>query len=155
MGRGGRLLYRVFRWFYWTVLLSLVPVLGIILLQYIPIGHWDGLKPIIGSGQLLATCVALLAGGLKELSAMDRNTRPKRRDFLSFSIFMSALLIVFVYGSLLTRIMVSKAPLAPVTQVTVTDFSVAIFIVCLSVAACAVAVSHPRARAQSKAKGRP
>ena len=141
--------YRVSRWFLWTFIMSLIPVLGALLVQSVPLGSWNGLSPIIGSGQLLTTCIALLIGGLKELSDMKHDIRHRSRDFLNSSAILFAILIALVYGGLVAIIFTTKAALAPDTQQLVTVFSLIAFGLCFMIAASAVAVSSPIPEAKS------
>lgn len=140
----GSACYRLFRWCLWTAAISLLPFLGVAAVQSLSFEEWNGFQPIIGSGQLFPTCIALLIGGVKELSSsMSNNVRPKWRDFSMWASVSSCMIITLVYGFLLGQVVAGGVDVS--SQNTVTSASVYVFATSFLVAALAVMISAPAA----------
>lgn len=134
--------YRVLRWFMWSVLGSLIPFVAMLVARFMDLKTWPGLNPLFSSGQLLLTCVALLAGGIKELSGVDHGERKRSREMILAVSSLFALAIAMVYGFLANRV-IGGATIAPDDQTIVTVISLVCLFCCLVITGGAVAVSAP------------
>lgn len=137
--------YRLWRWLTWTVIGSLVPFMGLAAMRVFDLHALPGISSLFGSGQLLLTCVALTAGGIKELSGMDANIRTRARDTALHALVIFGLLIAMVYGSLARDIVRGAAPSVE-QQHFISYASLAVLAVTVLVAGYAVAVSSPQER---------
>lgn len=136
------MIYRLFRWFVWSVAFSLLPFVGLLLFRGISARAWPGLDPVLGSGQLLLTCVALLAGGLKELSGMPNELRTGLRDFMTAASVVFVVFVAMTYGFLAHEILAMAAP-DPSYQAMIAGMSLVFLVMSLSITAMAILVSSP------------
>jgi hypothetical protein len=135
------MIYRVIRWLGWSVLVSLVPFIGLAIIRSMAVKGWPGFAPLFGAGQLLLTSVAMVAGGIKELSAMPIERRTRRRDALLLSSLIFAVLMAMVYGYLASEILKGKPGSTDPDIIVIT--SAIFFGISLVTTAGAVAVSDP------------
>lgn len=136
-------MYRLARWLGWSVLLSLTPYIGLVVLRFLDVQHWPGLVPLFGSGQLLLTSVALLAAGVREMSVMSAETRTRTRDFLLLASFVFTVLLSMTYGYLANEVIAARSQSSE-DESLVTSLSFAFFAASLVTAGGAVAVSAPQ-----------
>lgn len=95
------MLLKLARWLGWSVSLSLIPYVGLYLLRFLTAGgDWGQLDAVLGTGQLFLTSVALLAGGIRELSPIVRPERSRAREFVLICAFAFFLLQAICYGGL-------------------------------------------------------
>jgi hypothetical protein len=111
--------YRLRRWFVWSLVMALVPFGGIYVLFWIfASGPTPGLTSVIGSGQLLLTCVAILIGGVRELTSVPLVARARSSDNLMGLSIAVLMLVLFGYAGVNAKI-VSSGPLPDEQQVAV------------------------------------
>lgn len=137
----GNALYRLLRWCVWTAIASLLPFLGAVAVQSFSLPTWQGLPPIIGSGQLLPTSIALLLGGMRELSITSSNLLPRMTDFLMGASAISSIFIAIAYGWLLNE--VAHGGVSKSLQLQVTNFSTFILVMSAIAAGFAALISTP------------
>lgn len=135
--------YRLFRWFLWSVLGSLLPFVALLVIRYIEVGTWPGLEPLFSSGQLLLTCVALLAGGIKELSGMNSGVKEKSKEALLAASVLFVVAVAIVYGYLANRV-VSGVAFTQDQQLLITNVSLISLFSSLLIVGVAMAISAPR-----------
>jgi uncharacterized membrane protein len=133
--------FHLCRWFMWTAGISLLPFLGATAVQSLSSEKWTGLPSIIGSGQLLPTAIALLIGGVKELSSKTDNKCARRREALIWASVFSCIPIAVVYGFLLGQIV--DGTIESRLQELVTTTSQVVFTASLFIAAFAVIITAP------------
>jgi len=143
---------RVFRWLGWSVAVALTPYFGLLLIMYIEVQDWPGWTPILGSGQLLLTSVALVAGGVRELSGMHGVISSGSRDFLLLSSLIFAVMAAMTYGYL-ARTEIRGSPLPSSQQELVVVLSAACLFVGIVIGALCIAVSSPGNPLQEAANG--
>jgi len=134
--------YRVIRWFGWTVLVSLLPFAAVAVVIWLSLQHPPALDPLVGSGQLLVTCVALLAGAIRELSGMNTLSRSKARDALHLSSLIFVVLLSVSYGFIMGEV-VANRPLPDETRSSIVTLSIASLGISIIVGSISMAISHP------------
>lgn len=134
--------YSLFRWCLWSVAFSLVPFFLILTFRWIDLAAWPGFNPAFGSGQLLLTCVALLAGGLKELSSMKQEVKHRRKETVSGFAFIFGIFTAAVYGYIANRY-ISGNPFTEAQQNLVTNASIVCLLLSFLITASAIILSAP------------
>ena len=143
----GAVCWRLVRWFLWTAVISVLPFLGVTLVQYFSFGEFKGLQSVVGSGQLLPTSIALWLGGVKEVSTMTSDKRSKSKDVTLWTSVVSSILAGIGYGMLL-GVLIGTGGVPPDVQGFTTTASLIIFGASFVTAAFAVMISTP-GKAQS------
>ena len=133
---------RVLRWLGWSVAISLTPFIGLGVLRFLDLRAWPGLEPLLGSGQLLLTSVAILSGGVRELADMRGEKRSGWKNFLLWASFLFAIVLAMAYGSLANEV-IGNRPFSAADQALNTVFSGVVFLFSVGIAAAAVAISKP------------
>lgn len=136
-------MHRLLRWLLWSVAVSVVPFLGLGILRFLDLRQFSGMEPLIGTGQLLLTSVAIVAGGVRELAGMRGDARHARKDFLFFASFVFAILLAMTYGYLANE-MISGRLLGAPDQTLISQFSLVMFGLSVITAGAGVWVSSPK-----------
>lgn len=130
------------RWLGWGVILSLVPFGALFVAILVIRRQVPGLDPIIGSGQLLVTCVALLGGGIRELSGMNTLNRARARDALHLASLIFVVLLSMTYGSLVGQL-VSGQSLPDEWRASIVTGSLISLTISVIIGGISMAISHP------------
>jgi hypothetical protein len=133
---------RLVRWVGWSVAVSLLPFAGLQLMRFVAGGTWPGLDPLFGSGQLLLTSVAILAGGVRELAGMRGSRWRGARTFLLWSSLALTIVLAMLYG-FLADAAITQTPTAPSRLTLVTATSLVFFGASLAVAGTSIVASTP------------
>jgi len=137
------MIYRLIRWVVWSLLASMMPFGAVYLMRAFS-GNWPQLESVIGSGQLLISCVALVAGGAKELGGMPPAIRPRGRDLTLGLLWLLGGLTAIAYGFLANEnLRAANGTPSAVSPEFVTRISVWVLALTVLSVSMAVMISHP------------
>lgn len=128
-------------WAIASLLLSLTPFAATLLGLWIVQGSWPGLQPAIGMGQLLPTCVALMANNLHGFAAKSEAKETQKNT--SGQTFTISLIVItaFIYG-FLTCFRIISGNLTPQVEDNVVNASILALAVSIITGAIPAAVRY-------------
>jgi len=88
-------------WIMWSTILSIVPFIGAVGIHSFVSGKWAGWPSVIGAGQLLPTCIAIVVGGFRDLCRSHAAGPIPARESLMGGTIVTCIFAAGYYGSLI------------------------------------------------------